>query len=254
MTKSFLNSVVVIPARFESTRFPGKPLEKIDQKPMIQHVYEQASLARRPSEVIVATDDKRIKLAVESFGGAVKMTAKTHQSGTERIAEIIPKLDTDLVVNVQADEPLIDPASIDAAIEPFDSDPELIVSTIKSLATQEELKDSNVVKVVTDHKGYALYFSRSSIPFHKRNNEFQDIFFKHIGLYVYHKIFFDNFSKLLKCELEQLENLEQLRFLYNGYRIKVIHYESKSIGVDTPEDLVKVKRILEKGSKKLADK
>ena len=137
---------------------------------------------------------------------------------------------------------------------PFDSDPELIVSTIKSLATQEELKDSNVVKVVTDHKGYALYFSRSSIPFHKRNNEFQDIFFKHIGLYVYHKNFFDNFSKLLKCELEQLENLEQLRFLYNGYRIKVIHYESKSIGVDTPEDLVKVKRILEKGSKKLADK
>ena len=249
MTKNFLNSVVIIPARFESTRFPGKPLEKIAQKTMIQHVYERAAIARRPSEVIVATDDKRIKLAVESFGGTAKMTAKTHQSGTERIAEIIPKLKTDLVVNVQADEPLIDPASIDAAIEPFDFDPELMISTVKSLATQKELKDPNVVKVVTDHKGYALYFSRASIPFYKRTNGFQNMLFKHIGLYVYKKSFFETFSKLSKCKLEQLENLEQLRFLYNGYRIKVIHYECKSIGVDTPEDLIKVKEILEKNQR-----
>ena len=245
MTKNFLNSTVVIPARFESKRFPGKPLEKIAQKTMIQHVYERASAAQRPSGVIVATDDNRIKLAVQAFGGKVQMTAKTHQSGTERIAEIIPKLETDLVVNVQADEPLIDPASIDAAIEPFESDSRLMISTIKSLATQKELNDSNVVKVVTNQKGYALYFSRSPIPFCKRTDSFQGLFFKHIGLYVYRKEVLENFPKLLKCKLEEIEDLEQIRFLYNGYQIKVVQYEHKSIGVDTPEDLVRVREIMQ---------
>ena len=250
MTKNELKSVVIIPARFQSTRFPGKPLAKIAQKTMIQHVYERASSAHRVTKVIVATDDYRIAQTVRAFGGTAWMTAGTHRSGTERVAEVSRNLQVDLVVNLQGDEPLIDPACIDAAIQPFESDSALMISTLKSSANSQELYDPNVVKVVTDQQGVALYFSRSPIPYIPKSqvqHKETATFFKHIGLYVYRKEFLEIFPNLPYSELEKIEDLEQLRFLENGFRVKVVHYEYKSFAVDTPEDLVRVNELISQG-------
>src|SRR5262245_21246236 len=160
-----LKSIAIIPARFQSTRFPGKPLVPIVQKTMIQHVYERALQARSVTEVIVATDDVRILNAVEAFGGQARMTSTSHRSGTDRVAEVAASTDADVIVNVQGDEPLIDPDALDAVVEPFQADPGLMISTLSVEGTDDEHRNPNVVKVVVDHDGFALYFSRSPIPF-----------------------------------------------------------------------------------------
>jgi len=241
-----LKSVVIIPARFGSTRFPGKPLAKISSKPMIQHVYERVSRSNCVTDVIVATDDLRILQAVTDFGGKACMTSTHHRSGTDRVAEAARQVEADLIVNVQGDEPLIDPHSIDAVVEPFYSEPKLMISTLKSSGKFEhEFLNPHVVKVVTDRDGYALYFSRSPIPYFCRE---ASAFFKHIGLYVYRKEFLQRLPELKESGLEKSEELEQLRFLENGFRIKVVHYEYESMAVDTPVDLERVNQLLANGA------
>lgn len=217
---------------------------------MIQHVYERASAARGIAEVIVATDDERIVQAVEFFGGTVCLTSATHRSGTERVAEVGRNLEVDVVVNLQGDEPMMDPGCIEAILEPFRSDPGLMISTLKCLAEAEEIFDPNVVKVVTDRRGDALYFSRSSIPNTRRQrggNGEQAAVFKHVGLYAYRRAFLEILPDLSDCWLEEVEDLEQLRFLYNGYRIRVVPYEYRGVAVDTPADLVRINELAVQG-------
>jgi 3-deoxy-manno-octulosonate cytidylyltransferase (CMP-KDO synthetase) len=250
MTKQFdiLNKMVVelfIPARFASKRLPGKPLADIGGKPMIQWVYERASLATLADKVTVATDDERIREAVTAFGGSVVMTGE-HSSGTGRVAEAARNTDSkaDIIVNVQGDEPLIEPETIDLAIRPMLDDPTLQVSTLKTpLSEAEELEDPNVVKVVTDKEGFALYFSRSSIPYLNIDNNRASTVYKHIGLYVYRMDFLEVFSTLKQTPLELSEGLEQLRVLESGYRIKVVETTSDPISIDTEEDLLRVRRL-----------
>jgi len=241
----------VIPARFASSRLPGKPLADINGKPMIQWVYERTVRARHIGEVIVATDDRRIFEVVEGFGGKVVMTRSDHASGTDRLAEVAEGIDADIVVNVQGDEPLIEPRMIDQAIEPFLSDPSLQMGTLKSALTRiEDFSNPNVVKVVTDRHDFALYFSRSPLPW-PRDFDLQDEsllaripVFKHVGLYVYSRDFLLLFSRMARTPLEIAESLEQLRALENGYRIKVVETGYSSHGVDTAEDLEWVRGIL----------
>ncbi len=238
---SSLKSIVIVPARFESTRFPGKPLVTIGQKAMIQHVYERSLQARSVSAVIVATDDSRILQAVQAFGGQAAMTSPLHRSGTDRVAEVAALSDADVIVNVQGDEPLIDPEALDAVVEPFQSDPSLMISTLSVDGTEGELENPNVVKVVVDHDGFALYFSRSPIPFFRDASAVgKRRFWKHVGLYAYRRSFLTRLSTLRKSYLEEAEALEQLRFLENGYRIKVVNSTYQSLAVDTPEDLERV--------------
>ncbi|MBI2832927.1 MAG: 3-deoxy-manno-octulosonate cytidylyltransferase [Acidobacteria bacterium] len=239
--------VVVIPARYESTRLPGKPLAEIDGRPMIEHVYRRAAAAPSVDRVIVATDDARVRRAVEAFGGNARMTSPAHRSGTDRLAEVAEDLDCDLIVNVQGDEPLIDPGMIEEAIRPFGSDATLMMATVRRpIDRAEDLDDPNVVKVVTDCDGYALYFSRSPIPF---NRDARPPAYKHIGLYVYRREFLLAFARLEPTPLEQVESLEQLRALEHGFRIKAVETLHDSIGVDTPEDLKRVRRIALEGSR-----
>ena len=241
---SSLKSIAIIPARFESTRFPGKPLVTIAQKTMIQHVYERSLQAKSVAEVIVATDDARILQAVQAFGGQARMTSPLHRSGTDRVAEVAALSDADVIVNVQGDEPLIDPEALDAVVEPFQFDPGLMISTLSVDGTDGELDNPNVVKVVVDHDGFALYFSRSPIPFFRDaspdRGEKRLRFLKHVGLYAYRRIFLTRLASLKESTLEKAEALEQLRFLENGYRIKVVNTTYQSLAVDTPEDLDRV--------------
>ncbi len=220
---------------------------------MIQHVYERVLQAQSISEVLVATDDKRIMEAVASFGGKACITSRSHRSGTDRVAELARQTDAAIIVNVQGDEPLIDPECLDAVIEPFRFDPNLKISTLKATgSSEEELYSPNVVKVVTDQNGYALYFSRSPIPYFRYAPNSSDTrplpFFKHIGLYAYRKEFLELLPSLKQSSLEKAEALEQLRFLENGFKIKVVHHEYQAVAVDTPEDLEHVSRILWGGS------
>jgi 3-deoxy-manno-octulosonate cytidylyltransferase (CMP-KDO synthetase) len=240
----------IIPARFASTRFPGKPLVKIAGKTMIERVYERVGSSATINRVIVATDDQRIYQAVTAFGGEAWMTREDHASGTDRLAEVAGQLEADLVVNVQGDEPLIAPAMIDAAVAPLRDDPSIPMGTLKSaISDWQEFRDPNVVKVVTDHAGYALYFSRSPIPFPR--DEWSAAAptdqlgaFKHIGLYVYRRDFLLRFAAMPQSPLEQLEKLEQLRALEQGYRIRVVETDQTCIGVDTPEDVQRVEALL----------
>lgn len=241
---------VIIPARYGSTRFEGKAIADIMGKPMVQHVYERASRASLVSDVMVATDDERIAAAVRTFGGRVEMTSPTHETGTDRLAEVARRSDADIIVNVQGDEPLIEPAMIDQAIRPLVEDSTLPMGTLKSrITTLHDFLSPNVVKVVTDQAGFALYFSRSPLPnFRDRWNDLKDeafisgklLCYKHIGLYVYRRDFLLRFASLAPTPLEQAEKLEQLRALENGHRIRVVETEHASIGVDTPADLEKV--------------
>ena len=217
---------------------------------MIQHVYERASAARGIAEVIVATDDERIVRAVEVFGGRVCLTSATHRSGTERVAEVGRNLEVDVVVNLQGDEPMMDPGCIEAIIEPFRSDPALMISSLKCSAEADEIFDPNVVKVVTDRRGDALYFSRSSIPHTRRQRDGKGeeaAVFKHVGIYAYRRGFLETLPDLSDCWLEEVEDLEQLRFLYNGYRIRVVPYEYHGVAVDTPADLVRINELAAQG-------
>ncbi|KXS45898.1 MAG: 3-deoxy-manno-octulosonate cytidylyltransferase (CMP-KDO synthetase) [Candidatus Frackibacter sp. T328-2] len=237
--------VGIIPARYASTRLPGKPLVDIRGKPMVQHVYERTSKAAVLDEVVVATDDERIKEAVLNFGGEVVMTSKNHQTGTDRLAEAARDIEADVIVNVQGDEPLIAPEMIEEAVRPLLNSEEVVMGTLKKrIKDLTELKNSNLVKVVTDQNDYALYFSRAPIPFLREDREGID-FYKHIGLYAYQKEFLLDFAQMESTTLEQMESLEQLRALENGYRIKVVETKYSSIGVDTEEDLVKVREMME---------
>jgi len=245
-----INIIGIIPARFGSTRLPGKPLIKIKGKPMIQRVYEQAMKSKYISKVIVATDDKRIFNKVRSFGGITVMTSKKHKSGTDRIAEVAINERCSIVVNIQGDEPFIDPVNIDKAIKPLLKDKNLNVSTlVVRISDLDELYDTNNVKVVLDKYNNALYFSRSAIPFNEdfRKN-FRKIpdkknFYKHIGMYVYRKNFLLKLSKMKASYLEQSEKLEQLRILENGERIKVVLTKIDSFSIDTKEDIMKIKSL-----------
>lgn len=239
-----LSAIAVIPARYHSTRLPGKALAEIDGRPMIEHVYRRAAAARSVSSVIVATDDERIVRAVESFGGTVQLTAASHPSGTDRIAEVAATLACDLVVNVQGDEPLIESSVIDDAIAPFASDRALLMSTLrKEIEDEAELHNPHVTKVVVDREGYALYFSRAAVPYRRPDCPAAPAW-RHIGLYVYTRPCLLRLARLGPTPLEQSEALEQLRALEHGIRIKAIETRYDSIGVDTPEDLDRVRQII----------
>lgn len=228
----------VIPARYASTRFPGKPLADIFGKPMIQRVYENSMKSKLINEIIIATDDKRIFEAATKFRCRAVLTSKKHKSGTDRICEAIEKIKCDIAVNIQGDEPFINAKNIDKAIAPMLNDDSIKVSTIAIKAENSaDIRNPNKVKVVFDKNNNALYFSRSVIP--SPRNEAQ--YYKHIGLYVYRKKFLLEFAKMKRTKLEISEELEQLRILENGYKIKVVEVKEDSISVDTPSDLKKIK-------------
>jgi 3-deoxy-manno-octulosonate cytidylyltransferase (CMP-KDO synthetase) len=239
-----LQVVAVIPARFASTRFPGKPLANLDGRPMIEHVYRRAQACPDVSRVIVATDDLRIATAVSGFGGHVRLTKATHRTGTERLAEVAASLDCDIVVNVQGDEPLLDPRAITEALAPF-SDASIQMTTLyRRIQNPAELANPNVVKVVLDRSGFALYFSRAPIPHSRDPRGGWPPLYKHIGLYAYRRSVLLVLAALDQTPLEQAESLEQLRALEHGIRIKAIETRYDSIGVDTPDDLEEVRRLL----------
>ncbi|MDI6794333.1 MAG: 3-deoxy-manno-octulosonate cytidylyltransferase [bacterium] len=241
--RNLQSAIGIIPARFGSTRFPGKALADIHGKPMIQHVYERARQAKEIEKVIVATDDERIYQAVMSFGGEVVMTSSHHASGTDRVAEVAGSLPADIVVNIQGDEPLIKPEMIDEAVMPMKDNLRLEITTLKKEITREsELHNPNVVKVVTNEAGFALYFSRSLIPYPRKKEGAG--FYKHIGLYVYRKHILLGLTRLSPGLLEEIEGLEQLRALENGIPIKVVKTGHDSWGVDTEEDLERVRNLL----------
>ncbi|MDQ6987135.1 MAG: 3-deoxy-manno-octulosonate cytidylyltransferase [Mariprofundaceae bacterium] len=237
--------VIGIPARFSSTRFPGKPLALLAGKPMIAHVVARAQEAD-VGDVFVATDDERIADAVRDCGVQVCMTRADHASGTDRLAEAVADMDCDVVINVQGDEPLIDPAAIKAVLEPFDGEPALAMATLAHPIRDEfDLNDPNVVKVVCDAAGHALYFSRSPIPFLR--DEAAATPLQHVGLYAYRRDFIMKYSTLLPSPLEQAEHLEQLRVLHHGYAIGVRIGDFHCLGIDTPEDLQRAGEYLRSG-------
>jgi len=240
-----MTSVGVIPARYEASRFMGKVLADIGGKPMIQHVWERAKRARLLDDLIIAADDDRIIKAVEAFGGKVVFTAKAHPSGTDRLKEIVNPLDVDIVVNIQADEPLLRPSMIDTLVSALSEDEEIVMASLmKKITDPEAVKDPNVVKVVVDKNSFALYFSRSPIPFTRDAYAMAATYYKHIGLYAYTKDFLFSFTKIPVSSLEKREKLEQLRALENGYKIKMVDTKYDTIGVDTVGDLERVKRKL----------
>ena len=242
-----MNVACIIPARYASTRLPGKPLLDIAGKPMIQRVVERVRQARRPSRVIVATDDQRIAEVVRSFGGEAQMTSAAHPTGTDRLAEVAATLpDMDLILNIQGDEPLIPPSAIDELAGAFDGAPELQMGTLMTPLTESEYDNPAAVKVVTSLDGHALYFSRSLIPY-PRNRGPEWRCFKHLGVYAYRRDFLLRFAALPPSPLEVTESLEQLRALENGYRIRVIETPFRSIGVDTPADLEEVRELFRSG-------
>jgi 3-deoxy-manno-octulosonate cytidylyltransferase (CMP-KDO synthetase) len=228
----------VIPARYASSRFPGKALATLAGKSMLEHVYDRANMARYLTSIIIATDDQRIFNEARRFGAPVRMTRGDHLSGTDRVAEVASAENAEMIVNVQGDEPLIDPGAIDAAVLPLLDEPSISMGTLKKkIEDPREIGDPNVVKVVTDRFENALYFSRSTIG--------GPTFYKHIGLYVYRRDFLLRYSDLPVGPLERAERLEQLRALENGFKIRVIETEYESLGVDTPEDLARVSKLFE---------
>ena len=231
-------AIAIIPARYGSTRLPGKPLIEIEGKTLIEHVYRRVQQARNVARILVATDDVRIFRAVNQFGGEAKMTRDDHRSGTDRLAEAAEELDADaLVVNVQGDEPMIEPEVIDRAVAEMRRRDAEIVTLMTKLEDPAVIQDPNRVKVVSDKNGYALYFSRSPIPSSGTT-------FLHLGLYVYRVGFLRRFSMLAPTPLETAERLEQLRALEHGFRIRVVEVESASWGIDTPADLHRFKAVL----------
>jgi 3-deoxy-manno-octulosonate cytidylyltransferase (CMP-KDO synthetase) len=237
----------VIPARYASTRFPGKALVTLQNKAILQHVWERARLAASLDALLVATDDERIAACARDFGADVVMTRADHVSGTDRVAEAALGSDCDVVVNIQGDEPLIDPAAIDVAAQALIEDPSLVMSTLKKrIERSEEVTNPNVVKVVCGFGGDAIYFSRSPIPYLRGGDAGEETpYYKHIGLYVYRRDFLLGYSAMPLGVLERAECLEQLRALENGHRIRVLETGYESMGVDTPEDLERVRELLE---------
>ncbi|MFC1869234.1 3-deoxy-manno-octulosonate cytidylyltransferase [Thermodesulfobacteriota bacterium] len=251
----FLNTtmhiIAFIPSRYDSSRFPGKPLAPIAGKPMIQYVCECATSCPDISDVYVATDDERIFQHVNDFGGKAVMTGAEHPSGTDRIAEAAQSLDLkkdDLIVNIQGDQPVFHSSVISDMIAPLVEDITIPMGTLKyRIEDENEVENSNIVKVITDNDGFALYFSRSPIPFY-RDSKSEHAHYKHLGFYVYRMDFLLKFSRLTGGVLEAAEKLEQLRALEHGYRIKVVETGSDSIEVDTPEDIKKVESLIKRSS------
>lgn len=232
----------IIPARYGSTRLPGKPLAMIGDKPMIQHVYEQVSKAMEIEQVIVATDDQRVYDAVVAFGGQAMMTRPDHLTGTDRLAEVAAThTEIDVVINVQGDEPLIDASVIDALAREFKEDSSLQMGTVGCPLLEEEYNEPSAVKVIVNRLGNAMYFSRSLIPYPR--NAFVQPPLKHVGMYGYQRQFLLNYVKMEPTPAELTESLEQLRALENGYTIRVITTDQRFVGVDTPEDLDRVNEI-----------
>ena len=239
--------ICIIPARYESTRFDGKPLADICGKSMIQHVYERVMKSDAVLYAAVATDDERIFSAVKKFGGNVIMTSSEHRSGTDRIAEAVSALDevgdSDVIVNIQGDQPIFEPSQIDEVAGPLLNDPSIDMSTlIYRIKREEEITHPNAVKVVFDRSNFAIYFSRATIPYVRGNNS-EISYYKHHGIYAYRKAFLMTFTQLEEGHLEKLEALEQLRAIEYGYKIKVVETLHDSVEVDTPEELEKVRKI-----------
>jgi 3-deoxy-manno-octulosonate cytidylyltransferase (CMP-KDO synthetase) len=239
-----LEVVVVIPARFHSTRFPGKPLADLDGRPMIEHVYRRAAASRVASRVIVATDDLRIATAVADFGGEVRLTRADHLTGTDRLAEVATTLACDIVVNVQGDEPLLDPRAIEEAVAPLAEGSVLMTTLCRRIDRAADLTNPNVVKVVMDRAGYALYFSRAAIPYASDPRGGWPPLYRHVGLYAYRRSTLLVLAALEPTPLERAESLEQLRALEHGIRIRAVETSYDSFGVDTPDDLEQVRRLL----------
>ena len=241
--------VAIIPARYGSTRFTGKPLANIAGKPMIQWVYDKARQAASIKYVYVATDDQRIYDTVENFGGKAVMTLPENRSGTDRVAEAAEKIGLemdDIVVNIQGDQPLFDPRCLNQVVEPFLTNPDLEMSTLAfKIVNKDEITNPKDCKVTFDSKGYALYFSRSPIPCARDSNTIFDTY-KHLGIYAYTRRFLENFRRLPEGKLEMIEKLEQLRALENGHRIKVVVTEYDSPEVDLPEDIARIERMPDK--------
>ncbi len=236
--------LAVIPARFQSTRLPGKILADIAGKPMIEHVYRRAAAASHVHAVIVATDDERIASAVRDFGGVALMTRADHVSGTDRIAEVVSQFPCRIIVNVQGDEPLIEPSTVDAAVAPLVADTSVEMSTLsRPFQGIEEFKSPHVVKVVTDLNGDALYFSRAPIPC-SRSGGLPEAARAHVGLYVYRRDILLKLASTPTAALEAEESLEQLRALAHGVRIRVVDTRHLAAGVDTPEDLERVRQLM----------
>ena len=240
--------MAIIPARYASTRFPGKPLAVLGGKTVIQRVYEQVSSVL--SEVYVATDDQRIYDCVEGFGGKAVMTREDHKSGTDRIEEAVEKIgtDADVIINVQGDEPFIQPSQVETLMHLFDASETQIGTLGKLFESMESVENPNSPKIVTDNRGFALYFSRSVIPYirgKERNDWFgQYPFLKHLGIYAYRREVLAEVTRLPQSSLEKAESLEQLRWLQNGYRIRVGLTDVETIGIDTPEDLQRAEQFL----------
>jgi 3-deoxy-manno-octulosonate cytidylyltransferase (CMP-KDO synthetase) len=240
-----LSIVAVIPARYASTRLPGKPLADLDGRPMIEHVYRRVAASKLLSQVIVATDDLRIATRVHDFGGKVRLTKATHETGTDRLAEVAASLDCDVVVNVQGDEPLIDPHAIDELVAPFATEPSVQMTTLfRRINDAAELANPNIAKVVIDRGGFALYFSRAPIPYVRDPRGGWPPMYRHIGLYGYRRKTLLVLASLEPTPLERAEALEQLRALEHGIRIKAVETRHESFEVNTPEDLEQVRRLL----------
>jgi len=235
--------IAVLPARYGSSRFPGKPLALINNKPMIQHVYERVKKVPNLDKVVVATDNKKIYDAVLSFGGEVVMTKDTHESGSDRMAEVSKLIDGDIFLNVQGDEPLIDERLIAEIVEQSKQHSNYVVTAKKAIDSEEDIENPNVVKVITNQNKEAIYFSRSPIPYNRSDKKVT--YYKHLGIYCYPKHILQEFVKLPKSQYEEVEMLEQLRLLENGYEMKVLETTYDSIGVDTPEDITKIENLLE---------
>jgi 3-deoxy-manno-octulosonate cytidylyltransferase (CMP-KDO synthetase) len=251
--------VAIIPARYGSTRFPGKPLALIGGKPMIQHVYQSAARAKILDRIIVATDDRRIEAAVKSFGGEVTMTSPKHASGTDRLAEVARMLKAELLVNVQGDLPFIHAETITRAVEPLRRNHSIPMGTVCTAIDDEaEWHNPNIVKVLKDRAGFAMYFTRAPIPYVR--NQAVDLVagklsarrkrrlwgYRHLGLYVYRRDFLLKFARLQPTALERIESLEQLRALENGFQIYVAEVDERSVEVDTPDDLKRAARYLKR--------
>jgi 3-deoxy-manno-octulosonate cytidylyltransferase (CMP-KDO synthetase) len=239
--------VIVIPARYGSTRLPAKPLVPLAGKPMIQRVYERAKLAKSAGRVIVATDDDRILKAVHDLGGEARMTRTEHRTGTERIAEVAAHVEGEVFVNLQGDEPLLDPAAVDAAVAALLEEPAAAISTVAvPIRTPADIMDPNVVKTVLDFDDNALYFSRAPIPWVRDSaHKIHARHLKHLGLYVFQRDALLEYPTLPQGELERLEQLEQLRWLENGWKIRVTEVERDAVSVDVPEDVARAERLLQ---------
>ena len=247
-----MNAIGIIPARWASSRFEGKVLAEISKKPIIQHVWEKAKESKLLDDLIIAADNEKVLDAVKKFGGKVCYTSPDQPSGTDRVCEVVNPIDVKIVVNIQGDEPMIKGVMIDSLITALLEDEEAQMATlIRRVSDINEIYNPNVVKAVVDKKGYAIYFSRSPIPYARDNSEARrtpniELYYKHIGLYAYTKDFLFTYTNLPLSKLEHAEKLELLRALEHGFKIKTVETEFDTVGIDTPEDLEKFKNILEK--------